>query len=200
MFTSRQSSERHSDSKLQPKQLGAATLLKSTLISRFRAGVLVVLAALTISVRFGYATVPEEKGPTYLNKHQLKTLRKRAHTADDFCLLSKSYAQESARLERKAREHQEEADGYASGRVFEPKNSDSGRSSCTLSLSFVWSHLTSGDPAYTLVQVSVNDLIMLLLLSRPGPAKSLTACAVRAIEPWQSPAKRWTQESAPSNA
>jgi ACR3 family arsenite transporter len=28
---------------------------------------------------------------------------------------------------------------------------------------FVWSHLTRGDPAYTLVQVSVNDLIMLLL-------------------------------------
>src|SRR4029077_1982570 len=28
---------------------------------------------------------------------------------------------------------------------------------------FVWSHLTDGDPAYTLVQVSVNDLIMLVL-------------------------------------
>ena len=28
---------------------------------------------------------------------------------------------------------------------------------------FVWSHLTGGDPAYTLVQVSVNDLIMLVL-------------------------------------
>jgi arsenite transporter len=27
---------------------------------------------------------------------------------------------------------------------------------------FVWSHLTNGDPAYTLVQVSVNDLIMLV--------------------------------------
>jgi ACR3 family arsenite transporter len=27
---------------------------------------------------------------------------------------------------------------------------------------FVWSHLTNGDPAYTLVQVSVNDLIMLI--------------------------------------
>ena len=27
---------------------------------------------------------------------------------------------------------------------------------------FVWSHLTDGDPAYTLVQVSVNDLIMLV--------------------------------------
>ena len=30
---------------------------------------------------------------------------------------------------------------------------------------FVWSHLTDGDPAYTLVQVSVNDLIMLFLFA-----------------------------------
>jgi len=28
---------------------------------------------------------------------------------------------------------------------------------------FVWSHLTGGDAAYTLVQVAVNDLIMLVL-------------------------------------
>ena len=27
---------------------------------------------------------------------------------------------------------------------------------------FVWSYLTDGDPAYTLVQVAVNDLIMLV--------------------------------------
>jgi ACR3 family arsenite transporter len=33
---------------------------------------------------------------------------------------------------------------------------------CT-AMVFVWSHLTNGDPAYTLVQVSVNDLIMLIL-------------------------------------
>jgi len=32
---------------------------------------------------------------------------------------------------------------------------------CT-AMVFVWSHLTDGDPAYTLVQVSVNDLIMLV--------------------------------------
>ena len=32
---------------------------------------------------------------------------------------------------------------------------------CT-AMVFVWSHLTNGDPAYTLVQVSVNDLIMLV--------------------------------------
>ena len=33
---------------------------------------------------------------------------------------------------------------------------------CT-AMVFVWSHLTDGDPVYTLVQVSVNDLIMLIL-------------------------------------
>jgi ACR3 family arsenite transporter len=33
---------------------------------------------------------------------------------------------------------------------------------CT-AMVFVWSHLTGGDPAYTLVQVSANDLIMLVL-------------------------------------
>jgi ACR3 family arsenite transporter len=32
---------------------------------------------------------------------------------------------------------------------------------CT-AMVFVWSHLTDGDPGYTLVQVSVNDLIMLV--------------------------------------
>jgi arsenite transporter len=33
---------------------------------------------------------------------------------------------------------------------------------CT-AMVFVWSYLTDGDPAYTLIQVSVNDLIMLVL-------------------------------------
>jgi ACR3 family arsenite transporter len=35
---------------------------------------------------------------------------------------------------------------------------------CT-AMVFVWSYLTEGDPAYTLVQVSVNDLIMLVLFA-----------------------------------
>jgi ACR3 family arsenite transporter len=35
---------------------------------------------------------------------------------------------------------------------------------CT-AMVFVWSHLTDGDPAYTLVQVSVNDLLMLVLFA-----------------------------------
>ncbi len=35
---------------------------------------------------------------------------------------------------------------------------------CT-AMVFVWSYLTDGDPAYTLVQVSVNDLMMLILFA-----------------------------------
>jgi len=35
---------------------------------------------------------------------------------------------------------------------------------CT-AMVFVWSYLTDGDPAYTLVQVSVNDLIMLVVFA-----------------------------------
>jgi ACR3 family arsenite transporter len=35
---------------------------------------------------------------------------------------------------------------------------------CT-AMVFVWSYLTDGDPAYTLIQVSVNDLIMLFLFA-----------------------------------
>jgi len=36
-----------------------------------------------------------------------------------------------------------------------------GAAPCT-AMVFVWSHLTRGDPAYTLVQVAVNDLILLI--------------------------------------
>src|SRR4051794_34251804 len=35
---------------------------------------------------------------------------------------------------------------------------------CT-AMVFVWSYLTDGDPGYTLVQVSVNDVIMLVLFA-----------------------------------
>jgi ACR3 family arsenite transporter len=35
---------------------------------------------------------------------------------------------------------------------------------CT-AMVFVWSHLTDGDPAYTLVQVALNDLLMLVLFA-----------------------------------
>jgi ACR3 family arsenite transporter len=48
---------------------------------------------------------------------------------------------------------------------------------CT-AMVFVWSYLTDGDPAYTLVQVSVNDLIMLLLFA---PIVSLLVSGASAL-------------------
>ena len=39
-----------------------------------------------------------------------------------------------------------------------------GAAPCT-AMVFVWSHLSDGDPAYTVVQVAINDLIILLLFT-----------------------------------
>lgn len=49
-----------------------------------------------------------------------------------------------------------EADQYIAGTII------LAAAPCT-AMVFVWSHLTDGDPVYTLVQVSVNDFIMLAL-------------------------------------
>jgi ACR3 family arsenite transporter len=49
----------------------------------------------------------------------------------------------------------EEAKGYTAGLII------LAAAPCT-AMVFVWSYLTDGDPAYTLVQVAVNDLIMLV--------------------------------------
>ena len=51
-----------------------------------------------------------------------------------------------------------EADQYIAGTII------LAAAPCT-AMVFVWSYLTDGDPAYTLVQVSVNDLIMLVLFA-----------------------------------
>jgi len=51
-----------------------------------------------------------------------------------------------------------EADQYIAGAII------LAAAPCT-AMVFVWSYLTDGDPAYTLVQVSVNDLIMLVLFA-----------------------------------
>jgi arsenite transporter len=51
-----------------------------------------------------------------------------------------------------------EADQYIAGTII------LAAAPCT-AMVFVWSHLTDGDPAYTLVQVSVNDVIMLFLFA-----------------------------------
>src|SRR3546814_2612606 len=47
-----------------------------------------------------------------------------------------------------------DADQYIAGLII------LGAAPCT-AMVFVWSQLTKGDPAYTLVQVSVNDLVMI---------------------------------------
>jgi len=51
-----------------------------------------------------------------------------------------------------------EADQYIAGAII------LAAAPCT-AMVFVWSYLTDGDPAYTLVQVSVNNLIMLVLFA-----------------------------------
>ena len=51
-----------------------------------------------------------------------------------------------------------EADQYIAGAII------LAAAPCT-AMVFVWSYLTDGDPAYTLVQVSVNDLVMLVLFA-----------------------------------
>jgi len=53
---------------------------------------------------------------------------------------------------------------------------------CT-AMVFVWSYLTDGDPAYTLVQVSVNDLIMLVLFA--PIVRYLVAGASTLVVPFQ---------------
>jgi ACR3 family arsenite transporter len=51
-----------------------------------------------------------------------------------------------------------EADQYIAGAII------LAAAPCT-AMVFVWSYLTDGDPGYTLVQVSVNDLLMLVLFA-----------------------------------
>ncbi len=57
---------------------------------------------------------------------------------------------------------------------------------CT-AMVFVWSYLTDGDPAYTLVQVSVNDLIMLVvfapIVTLPGERREQPDGAVQGPRP-----------------
>lgn len=52
----------------------------------------------------------------------------------------------------------QEADQYIAGSII------LAAAPCT-AMVFVWSYLTDGDPAYTLVQVSLNDLLMLVLFA-----------------------------------
>jgi ACR3 family arsenite transporter len=53
---------------------------------------------------------------------------------------------------------------------------------CT-AMVFVWSHLTDGDANYTLVQVSVNDLIMVFTFA---PLTALLLGVAKIVVPWET--------------
>jgi len=57
-----------------------------------------------------------------------------------------------------------------------------GAAPCT-AMVFVWSHLTQGDATYTLVQVSVNDLIMVFAFA---PLVALLLGVAEVIVPWST--------------
>lgn len=57
-----------------------------------------------------------------------------------------------------------------------------GAAPCT-AMVFVWSHLSDGDPAYTLVQVAVNDLIILILFT---PIVALLLGITNIAIPWDT--------------
>src|SRR5690606_29962354 len=57
-----------------------------------------------------------------------------------------------------------------------------GAAPCT-AMVFVWSQLTRGDPAYTLVQVSVNDVVMIFAFA---PIVALLLGVTDIIVPWET--------------
>ena len=57
-----------------------------------------------------------------------------------------------------------------------------GAAPCT-AMVFVWSQLTRGDPTYTLVQVAVNDLIMIVAFA---PIVALLLGVANVVVPWQT--------------
>lgn len=57
-----------------------------------------------------------------------------------------------------------------------------GAAPCT-AMVFVWSYLTKGDPAYTLVQVAINDLVMLVAFV---PIVALLLGVADIVVPWET--------------
>lgn len=70
----------------------------------------------------------------------------------------------------------EDANQYIAGLIL------LGAAPCT-AMVFVWSHLTRGDATYTLVQVSVNDLIMVIAFA---PIVAFLLGVTDIIVPWQT--------------
>lgn len=69
-----------------------------------------------------------------------------------------------------------EADQYIAGLII------LGAAPCT-AMVFVWSQMTRGDPAYTLVQVSVNDLVMIVAFA---PIVALLLGVTDIVVPWDT--------------
>ncbi|QQN74886.1 ACR3 family arsenite efflux transporter [Croceicoccus sp. YJ47] len=69
-----------------------------------------------------------------------------------------------------------DADQYIAGLII------LGAAPCT-AMVFVWSQLTKGDPAYTLVQVSVNDLIMIVAFAQ---IVALLLGVTDIVVPWET--------------
>ncbi|MGB3797128.1 MAG: ACR3 family arsenite efflux transporter, partial [Alteraurantiacibacter sp.] len=69
-----------------------------------------------------------------------------------------------------------DADQYIAGLII------LGAAPCT-AMVFVWSQLTRGDPAYTLVQVSVNDLVMIVAIA---PIVALLLGVTDIVVPWET--------------
>jgi ACR3 family arsenite transporter len=70
----------------------------------------------------------------------------------------------------------EDADQYIAGLIL------LGAAPCT-AMVFVWSQLTRGDPAYTLVQVAVNDLVMIAAFA---PIVALLLGVTDIVVPWET--------------
>ncbi|MCB9660058.1 MAG: ACR3 family arsenite efflux transporter [Sandaracinaceae bacterium] len=70
----------------------------------------------------------------------------------------------------------EDAQQYVAGMIL------LGVAPCT-AMVFVWSHLTAGDPNYTLVQVSVNDLIMVFAFA---PLAGFLLGVTDVVVPWDT--------------
>jgi ACR3 family arsenite transporter len=71
---------------------------------------------------------------------------------------------------------QDDADQYIAGLIL------LGTAPCT-AMVFVWSQMTKGDPAYTLVQVSVNDLVMIVAFA---PIVALLLGVTDIVVPWDT--------------
>ena len=71
---------------------------------------------------------------------------------------------------------QDDAQQYIAGLIL------LGAAPCT-AMVFVWSQMTKGDPAYTLVQVSVNDLVMIVAFA---PIVALLLGVTEIVVPWET--------------